>query len=67
MQLTVFLSLATNASVFMVVNYYFFYFIVLIEIAILKDKKEASLIFKLEERVSSVLSPNIQEIKESNV
>lgn len=61
MQLTVFLSLATNASVFMVVNYYFFYFIVLIEVAILEDKKEYNLIFNLEERVSSVLLPTIQK------
>lgn len=43
MQLTIFLSLATNASVFMVLNFYFFYFIILIEIGVLKDKQETIL------------------------
>lgn len=44
MQLVIFLSLATNSSVFLVINYYFFYFITLIEIGVLLDKNQSSLV-----------------------
>lgn len=43
MQLSIFMTLSTNASLFMVLNYYFFYLIILIEIGVLKDKDEANL------------------------